>query len=158
MRALDSKYGFSKLDCVRFIGIRLTEYEYNRLRKATVQQKVSLSSFVRAAVISAIERSKAGAKAVDELQFIVENARHGGPGYRGCGSAFAEWVLKNRRRDLRELRQLLSVVDEEMLRREKFRSVLFWCGRHYDRMLAQIPKRRRRLFAEGLIETIGVTE
>jgi hypothetical protein len=135
--------------------IRLTADEHRRIRAAAFSKGISVNAFVQAAAMAAVhdveQRSSEPAEPTD---FLLAGARNGPPGYRQHGADFARWLEKNAWPKLRELLEMLKVVDAEMLRREKFRPLFAWGEKHFPKLMNRIPQRRRRLFAEGLLETV----
>jgi hypothetical protein len=147
------------VDMTRFVGIRVTEEEHRRIREAAALREISVNEFVHKAVIGSVQHVESRlARKANKIEVLLIGARHGPPGYRECGRKFAEWLNKSNPRELRELQRSLAVVDAEMLRREKFKTLFSWCDKHFAFVTKYVPTRRRKPFAEGLMSEIDLSQ
>src|SRR5262249_54522066 len=136
---------------------RVTEKEHRRIREAAALREISVNEFVHQAVIGSVQRveTRLAGKA-NKLEILLIGARHGPPGYRECGRKFAELLKKSYPSEFNKLKQSLAVVDAEMLRREKFKTLFSWCDKHFAFVKQHVPTRRRESFAEGLMSEIDL--
>jgi hypothetical protein len=137
------------------LGIRLAPDEHRRIHAAAFSQGISVKAFVQKVVMAAVkELENHSNENAGRTDFVLVGVRNGPPGYRKRGRDFAKWLEKHARRAHRELLEMLQVVDAVMLERENFRPLYVWCQKHFPRLIERIPQRRRRLFAEGILEAV----
>jgi HicB family len=142
--------------------IRLSSDQHKRIKEAALARGVSINAFVENAIEvalvsarSSIQRFRFSAKA-GSPDFLLAGVRNGKPGYKRCGVNFATWFKKNRDpHEIREVREMLEVIDSEMLRKEKLKTFYAWFQKFFPEFLEQIPSRRWMLFAEGFMATIN---
>lgn len=143
-------------DMLRPLGTRVPVEDHDRIHAAALSQGVSVNAFVHTAVMAAVTELEEDGK-IDPApkRFVLGGVRNGPPGYKRRGIEFARWLEKNGRGQLRALREALQVLDADMLRREKFAPVFAWYRKHFRALIDQIPRRRQRLFVEGLLEGLN---